>query len=43
MSSLGDDTLVGCAATNVAKATVAGTSSGQHFSLPLQFGSAEER
>jgi hypothetical protein len=43
MSSLGDDTLVSCVATNVAKATVAGTSSGQRFSLPLQFGSAEER
>jgi hypothetical protein len=43
MSSLGDDTLVSCVATNVAKATVAGTSSGQRFSIPLQFGSAEER
>jgi hypothetical protein len=43
MSSLGDDTLVSCVTTNVAKATVAGTSSGQRFSVPLHFSSAEER
>jgi hypothetical protein len=43
MSSLGDDTLVSCVATNVAKATVAGASNGQRFSVPLQFRSAEER
>jgi len=43
MSSLGDDTLVSCVATNVAKASLAGTSSGQRFSVSLQFGSAEER
>jgi hypothetical protein len=43
MSSLGDDTLVGCVATNIAKATIAGTSSGQRFSVPFQFRSAEER
>ena len=43
MSSLGDDTLVSCVSRNVAKATVAGTSSGQRFSVPLQFSSAEER
>jgi hypothetical protein len=42
MSSLGDDTLVSCVATNVAKATISGTGSGQRFSVPLQFGSAEE-
>jgi len=43
MSSLGDDTLVSCVAANVAKATVAGTSSGQRFSVPMHFASAEER
>ena len=43
MSSLGDDTLVGCVTTNVAKATVAGTNAGLRFSVPLQFASAEER
>jgi hypothetical protein len=43
MSSLGDDTLVKCVAANVTKATVVGTSSGQRFSVPLQFASAEER
>ena len=43
MSSLGDDALANCVATNVAKATVAGASIGQRFSVPLQFGSAEER
>ena len=43
MSSLGDDTLVTCVTTSISKATVAGTSSGQRFSVPLQFGSAEER
>ena len=43
MSSLGDDTLVSCVTTNAAKATIPGTSSGQRFSIPLRFGSAEER
>jgi hypothetical protein len=43
MSSLGDDTLVGCVATHATKTTIVGTSSGQRLSVPLQFGSAEER
>jgi len=43
MSSLGDEPLVTCVTTAVGKATIAGTSSGQRFSIPLQFGSAEER
>jgi hypothetical protein len=43
MSSLGDDTLVKCVTTNAAKATIPSTSSGQRFSIPLRFGSAEER
>jgi len=43
MSSLGDDALVACVTTNVAKAMVPSASAGQHFSVPLQFGSAEER
>ena len=42
MSSLGDDTLVGCVAKNAKQATVQGASSGQRFSVPLHFGSAEE-
>jgi hypothetical protein len=42
MSSLGDDTLVSCVAATVTKVTIAGTSSGQRLSVPLQFGSAEE-
>jgi hypothetical protein len=43
MSSLGDEALVTCVTTAVGKATIAGTSAGQRFSIPLQFGSAEER
>jgi hypothetical protein len=43
MSSLGDDTLVTCVAKAVTNVTIAGTSSGQRLSVPLQFGSAEER
>jgi len=43
MSSLGDEALVTCVTTAVGKATIAGASSGQRFSVPLQFGSAEER
>ena len=43
MSSLGDDTLVSCVTTAVTKMTIAGTSNGQRLSVPLQFGSAEER
>jgi len=43
MSSLGDDTLVTCVATAATKVTIAGTNSGQRLSVPLQFGSAEER
>jgi hypothetical protein len=43
MSSLDDEPLVTCVTTAVGKATIAGTSSGQRFSIPLQFGSAEER
>jgi len=42
MSSLGDDTLTGCVATSAGKATIAGASTGQRFSVPMQFGSAEE-
>jgi hypothetical protein len=43
MSSLGDEALVTCVTTAVEKATIAGASSGQRFSVPLQFGSSEER
>ena len=43
MSSLGDDALANCVATNVAQAAVTGASQGQRFSIPMQFGSAEER
>ena len=43
MSSLGDDAVVSCVSKNASKATIAGTSSGQRFSVPLQFASAEER
>ena len=42
MSSLADDALTGCVSSGAAKATIAGTSSGQRFSVPLQFGSAED-
>jgi hypothetical protein len=42
MSSLGDDTLTGCVSSGAVKATIAGTSGGQRFSVPLQFGSAED-
>jgi hypothetical protein len=42
MSSLADDALVSCVATTATKVTIAGTSSGQRLSVPLQFGSAEE-
>ncbi|HEY5281562.1 MAG TPA: AgmX/PglI C-terminal domain-containing protein [Polyangia bacterium] len=43
MSSLGDDALVSCVAAKVAKATVVGTSSGQRFSVPMNFASADDR
>jgi hypothetical protein len=43
MSSLADDATVHCVVANAAKATIAGASSGQRFSVPLQFASAEER
>jgi hypothetical protein len=43
MSSLGDDALANCVATNVTNATVIGASIGRRFSVSLQFASAEER
>ena len=43
MSSLSDEPLVTCVTTAVGKATIAGASSGQRFSVPLQFGSVEDR
>lgn len=43
MSSVGDEPLVGCTTGAIGKAAVAGASSGQRFSVPLQFGSVEER
>jgi len=42
MSSLGDDAVTNCVAAAAAKTTITGASSGQRFSVPLQFGSAEE-
>lgn len=42
MSSLGDDALATCVTTNAGKASIAGASPGQRFSVPLQFGSTEE-
>jgi len=42
MSSLGDDAVTKCVSRGAAKATINGASAGQHFSVPLQFGSAED-
>jgi hypothetical protein len=42
MSTLGDDALSSCVAAKAATATIQGASAGQHFSVPLRFGSAEE-
>jgi hypothetical protein len=43
MTSLGDPDLSSCVVVGAAKAKLVGVSAGQRFSVPLQFGSAEER
>jgi hypothetical protein len=42
MSSLGDDALTSCVSSGATKATISGASAGQRFSVPLQFGSADD-
>lgn len=42
MSSLGDDAVTSCVTSSAAKASIAGAGAGQRFSVPLQFGSAED-
>ena len=42
MSSLADDAVTNCVAKGAAKATIAGATAGQRFSVPLLFGSAED-
>ena len=42
VSSLADDALTGCVADAALKATILGTRAGQGFSVPLEFGSAED-
>jgi hypothetical protein len=43
MTSLGDPALASCVVAGATKAKLVGVSTGQRFSVPLQFGSAEER
>jgi hypothetical protein len=42
MSSLGDDGMAACVSERVGKASLQASLTGQRFSVPLQFGSAEE-
>lgn len=43
ISSLGDDAVTACAVAAANKTTLPGLGSGQRYSVPLQFGSAEDR
>jgi len=43
ISSLGDDAVSACVIAAANKTTLSGLGAGQRFSVPLQFGSAEER
>lgn len=43
ISSLGDDAVTACAIAAANKTTLSGLGSGQRYSVPLQFGSAEDR
>ena len=42
MSSLGDDALASCVAAAAAKVVIGGANPGQRFSVPLEFGSADD-